>query len=67
MSNKNQGEAVVFHRTVSNTTSMETVVALAQQRQAALGSRLKESDSIQKQLEQWANDQALSKPHVSGP
>ncbi len=59
MSNKKQGEVVVFRRAVSNTTSMETVVALAQQRQSALGHRLNEIGSIQQQLEQWESDKAL--------
>ncbi|MBX9586689.1 MAG: hypothetical protein K2X50_05465 [Gammaproteobacteria bacterium] len=59
MSNKKQGELTVFRQNPSATIPMETVVALAQQRQSALGRRLNDNDSIQSQLDQWAKENAL--------
>ncbi len=53
MQKKEAGEVKVLNPNQSTTSSMSTVVALAQQRQVMLDRRLADSAEIERALEQW--------------
>lgn len=59
MQNKRAGTVHELPQDSSSTSSMETVVILAQQREAMLGHRLVKIDAIDRALKQWGEEHGV--------